>query len=139
MPIQRFVQEKHESHSVSKLGYHLIWCPKFRHEVLIGGVEIELRHILNQTCEAYGWSLEELEIMPDHVHLFVQASPAEAPLNIAKTLKSISAVYLFHKFPKLKAQKFWGTGLWSPGTYYSSVGEISEEVVRRYIQTQKKR
>ena len=75
--------------------------------------------------------------MPDHVHLFIQASPSDAPSNIAKTLKSISAVHLFNKFPKLKGQKFWGTGLWSPSTYYGSVGHISEDVVRKYIQEQK--
>lgn len=131
------MEEKHESHSVSKLGYHLIWCPKFRHPVLVEAVEVELRHILHQTCITYGWSLHELEIMPDHVHLFVQTSPSDAPSDVAKTLKSISAVHLFNKFPKLRGQKFWGTGLWSPSTYYGSVGHISEDVVRKYIQEQK--
>lgn len=105
------MEEKHESHSISKLGYHLIWCPKFRHPILKDAVEIELRHILQQTCITYGWVLHELEIMPDHVHLFVQASPTDTPVNIVKTLKSISAVHLFNKFPRLKGQKFWGTGL----------------------------
>lgn len=131
------MEEKHESHSTSKLGYHIIWCPKFRHPVLVDAVEVELRHVLHQTCITYDWSMEELEIMPDHVHAFIQASPNDAPSNIAKTLKSISALHLFNKFPKLKGQKFWGTGLWSPSTYYGSVGEISEDTVRRYIQEQK--
>lgn len=131
------MEEKHDNHSVSKLGYHIIWCPKFRHPILKDAVEIELRHILHQTCITYDWSLQELEIMPDHVHLFVQASPNDTPNTIAKTLKSISAVHLFNKFPKLKGQKFWGTGLWSPSTYYGSVGEISEDTVRKYIQEQK--
>lgn len=78
------MEEKHEAHSISKLGYHLIWCPKFRHPILKDAVEIELRHILHQACITYGWVLQELEIMPDHVHLFVQVSPTDTPVNIVK-------------------------------------------------------
>ena len=83
--------------------------------------------------------IESLEIMPDHVHIFVQADPQTAPVEIAKTLKSISAVNLFNRFPKLKSRKFWGSGLWSRGTYYAMVGHITEEAVKKYIETQKSR
>lgn len=129
---------KRKSHSVYELGYHLIWCTKYRHPILIEAVEVECKNILGQTCAHYGWTLKEIEVMPEHVHLFVQADPSTAPSQIAKTLKSISAVHLFNTFPKLKGQKFWGSGLWSPSTYYGSVGHISEDTVRRYIQEQKK-
>jgi putative transposase len=77
--------------------------------------------------------------MPDHVHLFIQADPFTAPFEIVRRIKSISAVYLFTKFPDLKKQKFWGSGLWSHSTYYNSVGHISEEMVKRYIDSQKHR
>lgn len=131
------MEEKHSQHAVSKIGYHIIWCPKFRHPILVDEVETELKHILGETCLAYGWVLHELEIMPDHVHCFIQTDHLTSPGEVAKTLKSISAVKLFTLFPSLKQQKFWGTGLWSSSTYYGSVGEISESVVRKYIQNQK--
>lgn len=131
------MEEKHSKHAVSKLGYHIIWTPKFRRPILTDNVETELKHILAQTCVAYDWTLHELEIMPDHVHCFIQADYLTSPGEIAKTLKSISAVKLFTVFPHLKQQKFWGTGLWSDSTYYGSVGEISEATVRKYIQNQK--
>lgn len=76
---------------------------------------------------------------PGYVHLFIQADPSTAPSQIAATLKSISAVHIFTAFPQLKGRKFWGSGLWSPSTYYGSVGHVSEQTVRRYIQDQKKR
>ena len=127
------------SHAKHCLGYHIVFCPKYRHQVLKDAIEVELKRILAETCSHYGWELHELEIMPDHVHLFVQADHTVAPVEIAKTLKSISAVHIFNKFPKLKGRKFWGSGLWSRGTYYASVGHISEDAVRKYIQTQKER
>lgn len=133
------MQNKSSSHAIHSIGYHLVWCPKYRHPVIVGAVEIELKRILAETCMAYNWELQALEIMPDHVHIFLQADHITAPVDIAKTLKSISAVQLFTKFPKLKARKFWGSGLWSRGTYYASVGHISEEAIRQYIETQKDR
>ena len=73
----------------------------------------------------------------EHIHPFLEASPDEAPSMIARTLKSISAVHIFTAFPKLKERKFWGSGLWSRGCYYGSVGTITEESVKRYIENQK--
>lgn len=55
------------------------------------------------------------------------------------TIKSISAVKIFTIHPALKGRKFWGNGLWSPSTYFGTVEHISEDTVRRYIQTQKER
>ncbi len=71
-----------------------------------------------------------MEVLPDHVHLFVQADHTTAPAEIAKTLTSISAAAVFTRFPTLKGRRFWGSGLWSESTYYGSVGHICEATVR---------
>jgi len=128
-----------KNHATYSLGYHIIFCPKFRYQVLKGAIEVELRRILVEVCKVYEWRVSSLEIMPDHVHIFVQAHPSTSPMEIAKTLKSISAVRLFSRFPELKKRRFWGTGLWSRGTYYASVGNLSAYAVQHYIDTQKER
>ena len=126
-----------ENNSVHELGLHLVFCTKYRKEIFVGVLEVELKHILSQMCAEYGWKLETLEIMPEHVHMFIQVGPLDRPNDIVRTLKSISAVYLFSIFPKLKGRKFWGSGLWSTGTYYGSVGSVNEETIRKYIENQK--
>jgi len=123
--------------SVHEIAYHIIWCTKYRHNVIFDLVEIELKKILAETCDYYGWKLEKMETMPDHVHLFIRSDHLTAPVEIAKTLKSISAVHIFSTFPKLKGKKFWGSGLWSRSTYYGAVGHVSEETVKKYIEDQK--
>ena len=133
------MQKISENNCVHSLGYHIVWCPKYRHTVLKDDIAVETKHIIAETCGEYGWLLHAIEVMPDHVHIFVQADHQTAPVEIAKTLKSISAVYIFTKFPNLKGRKFWGSGLWSRGTFYGSVGETSEEVVKKYIETQHER
>ena len=104
---------KSNNNSVSSLQYHIVWCTKYRHPILTGAVEVETKTILAQTCTEYGWTLKAIE------------------------LKSISAVHIFTAFPKLKERKFWGSGLWSRGCYYGSVGAITEDSVKKYIENQK--
>lgn len=132
----RLLSSRHAQHQI---GLHLVWCPKYRHAVLTGAIEVVLREILAETCVHYGWGIESLEIVPDHVHIFVQTDHWTRPVEVASTLKSISAVKLFSSFPKLKSRKFWGSGLWSPSTYYGSVGQVNEATIRKYIELQKSR
>lgn len=127
-----------DSHSVSKLGFHIVWCTKYRNQVLINGVDLEVKKVLAETCREYGWACRSIEVMPDHVHIFMQIHPSDRLTDVIRTLKSISAVAIFYKYPNLKANKFWGSGLWSRGTYYGSVGQVSQNTIVKYIESQKK-
>jgi len=103
-------------------------------------------------CARYEWETLALEVMPEHVHLFVSAGPLTAPNTIAKTVKSIlqehpgrrrvprvpdAAVAVFREFLTLKARRFWGSGLWSDGCYYGSAGAVSAKIIKCYIESQK--
>ena len=132
--------EKHEDHAVSMLGMHLVWCTKYRKPVLDKPeVALLVKNIIGQACGVYGWACIEIEVMPDHVHLFMQLNHTDRPVDVVKTLKSITAVAVFTAFPQIKAQRFWGCGLWSRGAYYGSVGNVSQETIVKYIQQQTKK
>jgi len=113
-------------------------CPKLRFPVLQNDIEITLKKVLYQISNTYQYEIKELEIMPDHIHLFISTKPTVAPSDVVRTLKSISAIELFKLFPDLK--KFYARcgSLWSKGYFASTVGKVSEETVKRYIQEQKK-
>jgi putative transposase len=117
--------------------YHIIWCPKFRYNVLNGNVECELRNILHSIADRYEYEINELKIMSDHIHMFVSTKPTVSATDIVRTFKSISSIMLFKKFPNLK--KFYTRCgvLWSKGYFVSTVGRVSEATVKRYIQVQK--
>lgn len=117
--------------------YHLIWCPKFRYNVLKGNVEETLKRILAEICNKYEYEILELEVMADHIHIFVSAKPTVAPTDIVRTLKSITAIQLFKEFPALK--KFYSRcgSLWSKGYFVSTIGKVSAETIQKYIQEQK--
>jgi putative transposase len=125
---------KTSNKSVYNLGYHLIWCPKWRRKVLIDEVADRLRELLLEKAEKIGVSIELMEIMPDHIHLFVKASPVDAPHWIVQQLKGYSSRFLRMEFGSLRSRM---PCMWTRSYYIESVGHISEETIKRYIEGQK--
>ena len=125
------------NHCKFLLQYHIIWCPKFRFNVLKNGIDESLKSILFKISDRYGYEIKEIEVMPDHIHIFISTKPTVAPSDVVRTLKSISAIELFKQYPELKEFYSRCGSLWSKGYFASSVGNVSEETVRRYIQEQK--
>ena len=131
------MKNKKTKHSVYNLNYHIIFVTKYRHNVIAGKVEEFVKAKLEELCILYGWELISMELMPDHIHIFVTAEPKIAPLAIASTLKSILTVEVFKQFPNLKKKYFWGSGLFSRGCYYGSAGTVSAASIKKYIEEQK--
>ena len=131
-------EQYHRSpHCKYLIQYHIIWCPKFRFSVLKGDVEDRLKQILQKICDDYGYKIKALEVMPDHIHIFVDVPQMVAPCDVVRILKSVSAIEMFKSFPELK-QFYARCGvLWSRGYFISTVGHISEATVLKYIEEQK--
>lgn len=121
-------------HAVFNIGYHLIWCPKYRKKVLIDGVDTRLKELIYYVAEKHRWSIEQIEIMPDHVHVFLKASPDFSPAYIVSQLKGYSSNILRSEFNFLRSKI---PTLWTRSYYCESVGHISEETVKKYIEDQK--
>lgn len=121
--------------SVYNLGYHIIWCPKFRRKVLTGETATVLKDALNKRATENGWSIENLEVMPDHVHMFIKAGPTDAVSYIVAQLKGYSSHKLRQKFPSLWKRL---PSLWTRSYYAESVGCMSEDAIKRYIENQKR-
>ena len=92
------IEEQYHSASHCKylIQYHIIWCPKFRFSVLQGNVDATLKQILQKICDDFGYKIKALEVMPDHIHIFVDVPQTVAPCDVVRTLKSISAIELFN-------------------------------------------
>lgn len=122
--------------AVYNIGYHMIWCPKYRRKVLVGSIAERLKGLLIEKAARIGIDIETMEIMPDHVHIFVKAPPILAPHYIVQQLKGFSSRMLRQEFPELKSRL---PTLWTRSYYCESIGHISEDTVRKYIEDQKNR
>ena len=120
--------------SVFSLKYHRVWCPKYRRAILVGEVAEDLRSLLHQKAKELEVQIEALEIMPDHVHLFIESDPTEAPQRLANQFKGFTSHTLRHKYPHLCSRL---PSLWSRSYYVGSIGQVSAETVKRYIEMQK--
>jgi len=118
------------------LKYHLVWCPKYRLNVLVGDVESRLKELLYEKAEEINATIHDLEIMPDHVHLFVESNPNFAPCKIAAQFKGYTSNILRKEFKHLRSRM---PTLWSRSYYIGSIGHISETTIKKYIQNQKTR
>lgn len=128
----------HDRTTVYNIGYHMVWSVKYRRRVLEKKIENSLKTILIEIAAEKGFELKAIEVMSDHVHVFISAKPKFSPSYIYKMLKGISAKKLFLQHPEL-TQSLWNNHLWNPSTYVETIGHISDETVRKYIEDQKKK
>uniref|UniRef100_UPI000834CDCD IS200/IS605 family transposase n=1 Tax=Oceanivirga salmonicida TaxID=1769291 RepID=UPI000834CDCD len=82
--------------------YHIVWCVKYRHKILVDDIDIEFKKIIIELCESMNIKVVEIETNYDHIHILVECSPQHYIPTIIKTLKGVSARYMFKKFPKIK-------------------------------------
>ena len=123
------------NHRVFSCQYHVIFGPKYRRRVLVNEVETRLKEVLLDTAAKKGFDILEMEVMPDHVHLLLDVDPEVGVVNAIKSLKSRSSHILRTEFPALKKRI---PTLWTRSYFVSSVGAVTLEVVKRYIEDQKK-
>ena len=123
-------------HAVYDLKYHLVWIPKYRKDILSGEVAGCLKEVFQQISEEYEFRIDTMEVMEDHVHIFVEVPPRYSPAQAVQILKSVSAREVFKKFPKLRKQ-LWAGELWSDGYFVRSVGDkVTADIIRKYIEYQ---
>lgn len=119
--------------AVFSLKYHLVWCPKYRRPVLVEPVAARLKALLHEKAAEIGATLHALEVMPDHVHTFVESDPTRAPAHLAAQFKGFTSHVLRREFPHLRSRL---PTLWSRSYFIASTGAVSEATIKRYIETQ---
>jgi len=121
---------------IYSLQYHIVWCTKYRKQVLVDGLDEELKHYLLLLAKNIGMSIDAMEVMPDHVHLLVSCNPQCRLSDVIRIIKGNTARWLFLLHPELK-QKLWGGHMWNPSYFVVTVSDRSVEQVRLYIKNQK--
>ena len=116
------------------VNYHLVWCPKYRRSVLTGLVPSRLIELFREIADKWELEIITQEVMPDHIHLFVSAPPRYSPAKIAQVFKGTTSRIIRLEFPEIKQHIRKAGTFWSPGYYVGTAGNVSAEVIRRYIE-----
>lgn len=120
--------------AVFSLKYHIVWCPKYRRPVLEGMVARRLERLIRKKAKELELGILALEIMPEHVHLFIESDPRWCIAEIINRLKGFTSHVLREEFPHLKSRL---PSLWSRSYYAGTVGHVSEKTIKAYIEAQK--
>lgn len=123
------------SHTVYQCHYHFVFIPKYRKPILRGEVALALRDLVREVCKAYDIEILKGHVRPDHVHLLLSVPPTMAPSRVMNAIKGRSSNRLMRKFRELNRQ-FWGRHLWSRGYFVATSGNVTDDVLKRYIEDQ---
>jgi len=125
------METKSTRHSRYNIYYHLVWIPKYRKKTLGESVRTRLDSILREIAKEKGLEISGLEIMPDHIHLFISSPPQHAPSLLINWFKGISSRLYNHRFTDSRIQ-------WTNAYYVGTAGTVSKETIQKYIEAQTK-
>jgi len=120
--------------AIFSLKLHIVWCPKYRRKVLVGEVEERLKGLLREKSLELEMKVHALEIMPDHLHMFIEFDPRFSVAEIVNRLKGYTSRQLRSEFPSLVSRL---PTLWSRSYFASTVGSVTESAIKKYIENQK--
>ena len=123
---------------VYSLQYHLVWCTKYRKSVFQGEIAEEVKTNLKTIAGDIGFTIDAMEVMPDHIHLLINAKPQLRISDAMKIIKGNLARWLFISHPEIRKQ-LWGGHLWNPSYCAITVSDRSRDQIHRYIESQKKK
>lgn len=118
------------------MNYHIVWCTKYRNKIFNSEVfKNDMKDIIKSIIDNNNWELNNIEVLPDHIHILISFPPNHSGSSVMKSIKGASSRIWFKKHPDTK-KKLWGGHLWSPSYFISTVGDMSKEVVDQYINNQ---
>ncbi len=125
---------KSNNNIVFRCKFHVIFCPKYRRSVLVEGVDVRLKEIIDELASELRFDVDAVEIMPDHVHLLIDCDPQFGIHKIVKHIKGRSSRFLRQEFPWLKSRI---PTLWTNSYFVVTCGGAPLSVIKQYIENQK--
>ncbi len=114
--------------------YHVVFCPKYRRSVLVPPIDSRIKELVLEKQDTYGYSIVEMEVMEDHVHLLLEVDPRIGIDTVVRKIKGYTAYSIRQEYPWMKHRM---SSLWTRSRFITSVGAVSLEVVKSYIEEQK--
>ena len=127
---------KHGRGYVYDLYYHIVWCVKYRHKILVNEVKDDFIDIITNICKNNNYELIEINTDMDHVHLLLGLSPQDSIPVVMKTLKGVSARLLNQKHKTIISKVLYDGHIWSPSYYIATTSDNIIDNIKEYIKNQ---
>ena len=126
-----------KNHSKFLIKYHIILVCKYRKQLLVGAVEYDMKKIMRHISDMSDFDIEVMETDKDHLHMMVRSDPKLSPLQIVRRLKQMSISAVWKKYGDFLRHNFYKEHtFWTDGYFVSSIGNVSQETIKKYIENQ---
>ena len=122
------------SHTKWKCQYHIVFIPKYRKKILYGRLRQDVHDVIKALCAYKNVEIVEGAVCIDHVHLCVSIPPKMSVSSFMGYLKGKSALMIYDKHPEISSK--WNKSFWARGYYVATVGNVTEDAIKRYIREQ---
>jgi len=126
-------QNRHGSHSITRLTAHLVWVTKYRYPVLKGDLQKRCRELLIQICDSEDVKIVKGVVSKDHIHMLIEYPPSKSISDLVRRMKGRTSRLLQQEYPALK-RRYWGKHFWPIGYGAWSTGNVSETLVAEYLE-----
>lgn len=127
---------KSKNHSKFILTYHIIFTCKYRKKLIIKYGE-DVKQIMYDISKKYDFDIKEMEVDKDHIHMMISSAPKISPLQIVRVLKQQSTIQMWRRYASELKKQYWKENtFWTDGYFCSTIGEVSTETLKHYIQNQ---
>lgn len=123
------------SHVQYDIEYHIVWTTKYRYRVLNDKIALRTRELIRQSCNSMDVTIIKGSIGKEHIHLLVSCPPSLSVSKLVQQLKGKTARVLMQEYKELK-KRYWGQHLWGVGYFCRSVGTVTENIIKEYIENQ---
>ncbi len=123
------------SHTVYDIKYHIVWITKYRKQILRGEIGERARDLVTETCKANDVEIIKGHVAKDHVHIFVSVPPHISVSKLVQSLKGRSSRKMMMEYKSL-SKAFWGRHMWARGYFVASSGNVTDEIIMKYIEGQ---
>ena len=113
--------------------YHVVWATKYRYKVLHGAMRERIRIIIIQTCDELGVHIVKGVLARDHVHMFLSIPPKLSLSDVMQRIKGRSSRRIQMEFPDLR-KRYWGRRFWARGYFSTTSGNVTDDVIRQYLE-----
>ena len=123
------------SHVQYDIEYHIVWTTKYRYRVIVGKIAERTRKLVIQSCNSMNVNIIKGAIGKEHIHLLVSCPPSLSVSKLVQQLKGKTSRTLQMEFKKLR-KRYWGRHLWASGYFCRSVGTVTRNIIKEYIENQ---
>lgn len=127
---------RHSGHTVSRMTAHIVWVTKYRYKILTGDIQKRCRELVKQVCDSEDVKILKGAVSKDHVHMLIEYRPSMSISDFVKRVKGRTSRMIQMEYPELR-KKYWGRHFWAIGYGVWSTGNVTEELVKEYLEHHK--